>query len=73
LETELIPPLTRLSRLLNLPPDDDTTLLLDIVKTSASTGTDVQLTSAQNTAYGKIATRINTILTGGDPLARWEY
>ncbi|WP_329484165.1 hypothetical protein OG555_18605 [Kribbella sp. NBC_01484] len=72
-QTELIKPVSRLSRLLNLPPDDDTALLLDVVKTSAATGTDVQLTSAQNTAYGRTATRINTILTGGDPLARWAY
>jgi hypothetical protein len=68
-QTELIQPLTRLSRLLNLPPDDDTTLLLDLVRT----GADVELTPAQTTAYGKTATRINKILTGGDPLARWAY
>ncbi|GAA2842531.1 hypothetical protein [Kribbella solani] len=71
--TELIQPLTRISRLLNLPPDDDTTVLLDVVRTSAATGADVELTSAQTTAYGKTATRVNTILTGGDPLARWVY
>jgi hypothetical protein len=71
--TELIQPLTRLSRLLNLPPDDDTELLLGIVRTSAESGADVELTAAQTAAYGKTATRINTILTGGDPLARWAY
>lgn len=67
--TELIQPLTRLSRLLNLPPDDDTTVLIDLVQT----GADVELTPSQTTAYGKTATRLNTILTGGDPLARWVY
>ncbi|MFD7161692.1 hypothetical protein ACFV9C_44405 [Kribbella sp. NPDC059898] len=72
-EAELIQPLTRISRLLSLPPDDDTTVLLDVVRTSAATGADVELTSAQTTAYGKTATKVNTILTGGDPLARWVY
>ncbi|HEY3561805.1 MAG TPA: hypothetical protein VGL05_30275 [Kribbella sp.] len=71
--TELIQPVVRLSRLLNLPPDDDAAVLLDVVRASAEAGTDAQLTSAQNEAYGRIATRVNTILTGGDPLARWAY
>lgn len=69
-QSELIQPVARLSRLLNLPPDDDTALLLEVVRVSAETGTDVQLTSEQTTAYDRTATRINTILTGGDPLAR---
>ena len=68
-ETELVRPLARLSRLLNLPPDDDTRLLIGIVQT----GADAELTPSQTTAYRKTATRINTILTGGDPLARWVY
>jgi hypothetical protein len=67
---ELIRPLVRLSALLNLPPDDDTRILVATVRHASA---DVELTPSQATAYGKTATRLNTILTGGDPLAGWVY
>jgi hypothetical protein len=72
-DTSVVQQLARLSGLLNLPPDDDTTLLVGIVRTSAESGADAHLTPSQTTAYGKTVTRLNTVLTGGDPLARWVY
>ncbi|MFC5264625.1 hypothetical protein ACFPJ1_21145 [Kribbella qitaiheensis] len=63
---ELLQPLARLIALLDLPGDDDTTVLLAVLQ--ANPDADVELTTRQAAAYDRVAERINLLLTDGDPL-----
>jgi len=69
----IIQPVTRISRLVNLRPNGDSELLTGLVRASAISGDDIALTLDQAAAYMAMATRINEVLTGGDPLIRWAY
>ena len=63
---ELLQPLARLIALLDLPGDDDTTVLLAVLQ--ANPDADVELATRQAAAYDRVAERINLLLTDGDPL-----
>ncbi|MFB6726748.1 hypothetical protein ACFCV3_41645 [Kribbella sp. NPDC056345] len=70
LQSKLVRPLLLLTLLLNQVPDDDTRLMVDVILVAGDT---VELSPTQSEAYGRVATRVNTIITGGDPIARWVY
>ena len=51
-------------------PDDDTRALTEVV---TAAGDQVTLTEAQEAAYQRVANRFNRLLTGSDPLHRYEF
>jgi hypothetical protein len=63
----------RISGLVNLPPDGASELLTRLIRSSNDTCGDLELDLDQAAAYMATATRVNQVLTDGDPLARWAY
>lgn len=69
--SELLRPLARLVAVLDLAPDRDTQMLTDALR--AHPEEDLVLTAAQESAYQRVAGRINLLLADADPVSRYLY